>query len=381
MQSRREVVEHRATFIISREFNTAHHEDPQRRGGYLLLLPGRIPEIVLDGLATNEEQHQAMVRCQRELDDMLVNAQIMANADLATEDSRGEVLTATSQFVVVRRNDPVAHADPQRRGGYIVREQGKIPTIVIDGMAGRPQQEQAEQHLRGILEREHTVQRLRASLHRTGQPIRAAVPPTPTRRAAAQASLTPPAPKGVARPTPAAPRGAKGPPGDAAKGSTKGAPVGAAPAPAPARQHLQIGAILVQRGHLSPEDLTAALTLQGALPDDLPHRRLGTLLVDTGKITLAQVSQALSEQRWVQAAPPHLLRVDPPLRALFPLDLLEEVAAAPLYQLGKTVVVAMCDPHLRDQVLHLQDRTHLLVRPVQAPQLQIERMLASLRKS
>src|SRR5437879_1918912 len=53
--------------IILRIFCADAHADPDRRGAYLQRVPGRAPELILDGMATEAEQREAEARCLREL--------------------------------------------------------------------------------------------------------------------------------------------------------------------------------------------------------------------------------------------------------------------------------------------------------------------------
>ena len=57
--SKRQIIQQSPMLIISREANLDAHNDPSRRGGYLLLAPGQVPEIVLDGLSSDAEQFDA----------------------------------------------------------------------------------------------------------------------------------------------------------------------------------------------------------------------------------------------------------------------------------------------------------------------------------
>lgn len=130
----KEILQTTPTFILSRAYDAAAHADPARRGGYLLLVPGERPEIVLDGLASAEEQHAAELRCMREMEAALFQAQVSGH-DREQHHRRRMVLRMTTDLVVTVDHDPEAHADPRRRGGYVLQAPGKIPEIVLDGLA------------------------------------------------------------------------------------------------------------------------------------------------------------------------------------------------------------------------------------------------------
>src|SRR5579862_9157781 len=102
MTTQRETVEATLTLITSREYSHALHEDPARRGGYLLILPGEIPEIVLDGLARPEEQERARRRCLIELEQALQSAQ-----DREVGEKRRSIVRVERSLVVTRSTDPI----------------------------------------------------------------------------------------------------------------------------------------------------------------------------------------------------------------------------------------------------------------------------------
>ncbi len=164
------------------------------------------------------------------------------------------------------------------------------------------------------------------------------------------------------------------------------AEIGAKRRPAPTgrdRQNAELRALIGQRlvaqGHLKQEDLDRMLLHQKGLPLDQPVRRLGSLLIEAGLVSMRHVSEALGAQRGVQAQSTAPGRLDPNVRALFPKDLLLQVQAVPVSIIGKTVAVAMADPQDTAQVALLQAHTHHPVRPVQAPQIQILQLLATIK--
>ena len=325
----REIRQTHWTYVLSRAVDRASHAAPARRGGYLIILPGRPPEIVLDGLASAAEQKAAELRCMRELEKSLYEAQISGH-DQEHEQRRRQLVRLDREVVVTRENDPATHADPRRRGAYLLQKPGQMPEIVLDALATDEEQRAGEQRclreLHGPPPASHqsdTVGRLKEALaQRRG----------PSSRSSQQAPL-------------------------------------------------RLGDLLVRRGLLQPEDVQRALDEQARLPANAPVRRLGSLLAAAGRLPLAQVARELGHLRGVEPTSGTVTRVEPSLRLLFPLDGLLEIQAAPLFVAGRSLAVAMCDPQRQDQIDLLQSLTDYHVRPLQAPQHQVHQLLASIRRS
>ena len=149
---------------IVREHDPAAHESPDRRGGYLRMAPGEVPTIVLDGLASEAEQLDAELRCRRELNLVLAEREQRneGQAETAVLKRRRELLHYSAEVVVSRETEPEHHEDPRRRGGYLRAAPGRIPEIVLDGLASEEDQAAAlARLLRSLdLSREHASLRL-----------------------------------------------------------------------------------------------------------------------------------------------------------------------------------------------------------------------------
>jgi hypothetical protein len=335
MNPQREIVHATPTLIVSRVWDEKAHLDPARRGAYVLLLPGQIPEIVLDGLATPREQAQARQRCERELETSLHLAQ-MAGADRELEGQRRLVVRVEKGLVITRAVDAVAHKDPARRGAYLVRAPGRLPEIVLDGLASEAEQQAAERRCRQVLEREEHAAAATTRLKELLQERRRS------------GGSRPPALAPVSRPS----------------------------EPALSRP---IGERLVAAGLVSDRAVREALARQRDLPAEAPVRRLCSLLVEAKVLSAGQAARALGEARGIEPVAATTPRVDAPLLPLFPLQALVELQAAPLSLAGSTLLLAMCDPHLLDVVATLQALTQYTLRPLQATQAQVQRLLASMR--
>ncbi|MCS6915228.1 MAG: hypothetical protein NZ890_18620 [Myxococcota bacterium] len=146
------------------------------------------------------------------------------------------------------------------------------------------------------------------------------------------------------------------------------------PSPAAPRRRL-LGQTLIERGLLGAAELRTWLAAQSALPPDRPVRRLGSLLVEAGVLELDQLAEVLGQLRHVRAASCTMDQVEPQLQALFPLETLRRIEAVPLFRAGRTVAVAMADPHNAEQVAELERLCGQPIEPLQAPQLYIQRLL------
>lgn len=252
---------------------------------------------------------------------------------MTTNDARRrEIIRVTPTLVLSRDYRPTAHADPAYRGGYLLLLPGKIPEIVLDGLATQDEQQEAEARCLEELEK---------------------------RRVRDQPSSAP------------SPRPSAG-------SSVRPAPAGSV-SPAPAPKKGLIGQQLVAAGLLSVNNLHKMLERQKSLAADRPVRRLASLLVEVGLLNMRQASEALGEQRGVPASSTHGTRVQGEVQGIFPREVLFQVQAAPLFLVGKSLGVAMADPHDEKQVELLQSFTAYAIRPLQAPQIQIQRLLESMR--
>jgi hypothetical protein len=322
--AQREVIRTTATYIVTRERDEKRHLNPAYRGAYLLLLPGKMPEIVLDGLASPREQREAEQRCQRELEQQIYEAQALGNRDMQIENRR-ELVRATGTYVLSRSMDPLLHKelenDPARRGGFLELPKDRLPEIILDGLSSQMDQFEAERRCMAQLKARDTVDRLR-DLFKTRRSMRPQV----------------------------------------ARRSFK-----------PNESH--IGQRLLSAGLVSESALERALARQEQLGDG---RRVGSLMVEDGALTAVQLAKVLGQQRGVQAVSTGLLRVDPPLRQIFPLMALQDMQAAPLFLVGRRLSMAMSDAHDERSVANLQTLTTYEIIPLQACQWQVQKLLQSM---
>jgi len=101
----------------------------------------------------------------------------------------------------------------------------------------------------------------------------------------------------------------------------------------------RIGDILVEKGYVSQKDLEKAFEQSKA-----QNEPIGSTLVKMNLITVAQLKDALSEQKGVEAVNDKQLQFSDTLFKLFPREFMEENKLVPISSDGKTVVIGMVNP-------------------------------------
>ena len=101
----------------------------------------------------------------------------------------------------------------------------------------------------------------------------------------------------------------------------------------------RIGDILVEKGYVSQQDLEKAFAQSKA-----QNEPIGSTLVKMNLITVAQLKDALSEQKGVEAVNDKQLQFSDTLFKLFPREFMEENKLVPISSDGKTVVIGMVNP-------------------------------------
>lgn len=119
------------------------------------------------------------------------------------------------------------------------------------------------------------------------------------------------------------------------------------------------GRYLLERGLVSREQLeeaTRVLVVFGG--------RLGTVLVESGALTLEEVEQHLSAHLQVPTAPPERLdRPDPQALAAIPAELVRRHRMFPMWIEKRTLHIAMSDPRDANLIDQLGFQTSLGIRP------------------
>lgn len=140
----------------------------------------------------------------------------------------------------------------------------------------------------------------------------------------------------------------------------------AEPAPAAPRGRRRLGEILVESGRLSEEQIERALTMQRG-----SGRRLGEVLLDEGLVQPIDLLRALAVQFELDFVDLDEVQMDPTLLAQIPDALARRHRSIPLYRDDDRVVVAMANPA---DVFAIDDLRTLLrsdIHPVMADSGQI----------
>ena len=123
----------------------------------------------------------------------------------------------------------------------------------------------------------------------------------------------------------------------------------------------RVGEILLEKGHVSEEQLSKALAEQKSR-----GMRLGELLVDKGVIGGATLAHALAESMGMRGVQLRHGLVDPGLLELIGDDEAERLTAIPLFRIRDELTVAMADPRSLPKIDRLAQLTGLKIRPVLA---------------
>lgn len=133
----------------------------------------------------------------------------------------------------------------------------------------------------------------------------------------------------------------------------------------------KLGDILVEKGLISQEQLTAIMEQQRNSGE-----RLGKLLVDSGLVSEQQIMLALQQQLGIPYADLDRIRIDPSLEDLVPVNLARRYNLVPVKLEMGALFVAMEDPLNFIAIEDLRMITQLEVKPMVAP---LESILNAIR--
>lgn len=152
------------------------------------------------------------------------------------------------------------------------------------------------------------------------------------------------APQPVASPPPEAPR---------AK------PPARAPAPVPAPAKKLIGQLLIEEGHISPDDLTRALEQQKE-----SGGKLVEVLIDIGSIDRESFQQIMARQPGIASIDLENYTIPPELASIVPREMAIRHEIYPIDKLGKLLTLGMACPLDTKTIEELTERTGLRVKPI-----------------
>ncbi|MEW6684361.1 MAG: GspE/PulE family protein [Nitrospirota bacterium] len=130
----------------------------------------------------------------------------------------------------------------------------------------------------------------------------------------------------------------------------------------------RLGQILLEQNRLTPEQLNAAIERQR---DKEPHKQLGTIFVELGFASEADVVQAVGMQFNLPVVDLNLITVATDVIRLIPEPLARKLCVLPVFLVGKELTVAIADPTEIDTLDFLARETRHVIQPVLAPRRQI----------
>lgn len=101
----------------------------------------------------------------------------------------------------------------------------------------------------------------------------------------------------------------------------------------------RLGDLLVDRGHLTPDQLNEAIERQPST-----GKRLGDMLVDEGVITEIQLIEVISDRLSIPRVSLDTMVIDPTVIQRVPVDLARRYTVIPVFAIGNTVTLVMADP-------------------------------------
>ncbi len=141
---------------------------------------------------------------------------------------------------------------------------------------------------------------------------------------------------------------------------------------------VRVGDLLVDRGMISPEQLSEALDYQRKSDG---RKLLGNVLVELGFVSSDQVMEAVADSYGVPFAKIDSSMVDPSLSEQLPLEFCEKQCVVPMFLVEGRLTVAVSDPanvFLAEEITRMTD---LKVQLVAATGEDIRNVLAGMRQS
>ncbi len=138
---------------------------------------------------------------------------------------------------------------------------------------------------------------------------------------------------------------------------------------------MKLGEILVSQRMITADQLQAALQAQSVFSE-----KLGTTLVESGALSVEQLTEALSLQFGVPAAQDaHFQRADPQLRTRLKAAQAARLKAIPLFATSaRRIAVAMVDPGNPEILQELSFILNATIEPLVTPDMVLTRMLERL---
>jgi len=146
----------------------------------------------------------------------------------------------------------------------------------------------------------------------------------------------------------------------------------------PAPSNRRIGEWLLDRGYITVEQLDEALALQQNTQE---RRLLGEILVDLGRCAEDQVLECLAAEYGVPYAKLEARLCDPKIVEVLSRETVEKHLVLPLFQINKTLIVAVSEPSNLFLIDELRNQTGLEIQIVASSAKDIRRMITTLPDS
>ena len=134
--------------------------------------------------------------------------------------------------------------------------------------------------------------------------------------------------------------------------------------------HKTLGALLIEKGIITPEQLQRALNEQ-----KVSGKLLGTILVELGYATEEEIASQLSEQMGLAYIDLNTYQIDKEVINLIPEKVARKFNAIPLFKVGNMVTVAMENPLDIQSVDEIHRITGLEIQPVFGTKTAIEKAI------
>jgi len=107
----------------------------------------------------------------------------------------------------------------------------------------------------------------------------------------------------------------------------------------PIETQKRIGELLLDKGYITPEQLSTALNIQKT-----SGKKLGNILLDTGVINEEQLVEAVAERLKIPKLNLASLVISPQVISVIPVEVAKRFKTLPVFKMGNTLTVAMADP-------------------------------------
>ncbi|MDD3150562.1 MAG: ATPase, T2SS/T4P/T4SS family, partial [Candidatus Gastranaerophilales bacterium] len=135
----------------------------------------------------------------------------------------------------------------------------------------------------------------------------------------------------------------------------------------------RLGEILVDLGFITKEQLLNALA-EGKKSGD----PIGSVLVKTGDITVAQLREALQKQQGIETIEANTIKINPELIDMLPDDFIKDNKIIPISSDGKILTIGMVNPNDKNALNNIIYLTGLMPKPMIMTHIEYEKCIESI---